>query len=437
MDSALGSTACSLSFLLGLGALLACSEVPPPDARTGGRSAGGDQTSGSGGATALAGRSSAVGGSDDGGAGSGGSGNSGASSGGASNVGPGGTSSGGGGAGGGSAGSAGAAGSGADKIHNVSMEGDGKLTIGPTYAKDPDLEDRGNPPGKSFQFSLSHQGTLFEGTDPTLTKAVTNANWERNINVYVPAKYRDGDEAPILVIQEGQLPNVSRALDNLTLAVDPMKRLPAFIAIAVSNGSQRDGSDGKGSERGLEYDTLSDRYTQFIDTQVLPAVLAHQPLKQAFPKIKFTSDPFGRATMGCSSGGAAALTMGWFGGTFSRIITYSGTFVTQQNETQPEAQLYPKGAWEYHSAGELIANSARKPLRVFIHASENDVGSAEPPDGGRNWVVANERTHDDLAAKGYHHRFVYSLASGHCDGKVFDATLAQTLSWVWRGYPTN
>jgi hypothetical protein len=141
--------------------------------------------------------------------------------------------------------------------------------------------------------------------------------------------------------------------------------------------------------------------------------------------------------MGCSSGGAAALTMGWFGGTFQRIITYSGTFVHQQNDTQPEHDMYPDGAWDYHSELELIMNAPKKPLRVFIHASENDNGADRDEASQHNWVMANERTHEDLAAKGYHYRYVYSLATGHCDGKVFDATVAQTLSWVWRGYPTD
>ena len=41
--------------------------------------------------------------------------------------------------------------------------------------------------------------------------------------------------------------------------------------------------------------------------------------------------------MGCSSGGAAALTMGWFRpDLFRRLITYSGTFVDQQDDDAPE-----------------------------------------------------------------------------------------------------
>lgn len=346
---------------------------------------------------------------------------------------------GGGGSGGtaGAGGSAGGASGSGSTIDDVSSDGDGKVTIGPDYSKDPDLTDLGNPEGQRFEFSLPSQDSIFDGSDATLTKPVTNQDWSRNITVYVPAQYVDGTEAPILVIQEGQIDNVSRALDNLTISDDPAKKLPAFIAIAVANGSGRDGSDGKGSERGLEYDTLSDRYTTFIDTEVLPAVLANAEIKAAYPNLAFTANPDGRATMGCSSGGAAALTMGWFGGTFRRIITYSGTFVAQQNETQPEAELYPLGAWEYHSELELIQNAEKKPLRIFIHASENDLGADAPESDHHNWVMANDRTAEDLEAKGYHYRYVYSLASGHCDWQVFDHTLAETLSWVWRGYPTE
>ena len=79
--------------------------------------------------------------------------------------------------------------------------------------------------------------------------------------------------------------------------------LAAFIVIAVQNG----GNDGKGSERGLEYDTMSDRLARFINDEVLPAVLGNAEIKAVYPNIAFTDNPWGRAAMGCSSGGAAAI----------------------------------------------------------------------------------------------------------------------------------
>src|SRR6185503_4903221 len=96
---------------------------------------------------------------------------------------------------------------------------------------------------------------------------------ERKIYVYVPAAYKDGTAAPVLVIHDGpgQLKLVRNALDNLTISKDSKRKLPAFIAIAVENG----GNDGKNSERGLEYDTMSDRLARFINEEVLPAVLTN------------------------------------------------------------------------------------------------------------------------------------------------------------------
>jgi enterochelin esterase family protein len=317
---------------------------------------------------------------------------------------------------------------------NPGAEGDGIYTIGPEYKTDPDLTDKGNPKGKSFQFTMAlADSKIFRGDDTTLEPDKKAVRKERKIFVYVPAAYKDGTKAPVLVIHDGpgQLNLVRNALDNLTISKDPNRKLPAFIAVAVENG----GNDGKNSERGLEYDTMSDRLARFINDEVFPAVLNNAEIKAAFPNIAFTDNPWGRAVYGCSSGGAAALSMGWFRpDLFRRIIAYSGTFVDQQDDDAPEEAKYPLGAWEYHSGMKLIETSEKKPLRIFTHVSENDNRPNDAEDTHHNWVMAGKRTADALKAKGYNHRFVFSLATKHCDGRVFQQTLADTLVWVWRGY---
>src|SRR5689334_6522039 len=316
---------------------------------------------------------------------------------------------------------------------NPGKEGNGDIVIGPDYQLDPDLMDRGNPKGKYFEFSMRlSDSKIFPGNDTTLDskKAIRQ---ERKIFVYVPAAYKDGTKAPILVTLDGpsRLNLVRNALDNLTISTDASRKLPAFIAIGVENG----GNDGKGSERGLEYDTMSDRFARFINDEVLPAVLNNSQIKAAYPQIAFTANPWGKGVMGCSSGGAAALTMGWFRpDLFRRLITYSGTFVDQQDDDAPEEKQFPLGAWEYHSNMKLIENSEKKPLRIFTHVSENDNRANDPEETYHNWVMANERTAAALKAKGYDYRFVFSKATKHCDAKVFDQTLADTLVWMWRGY---
>jgi enterochelin esterase-like enzyme len=74
-----------------------------------------------------------------------------------------------------------------------------------------------------------------------------------------------------------------------------------MIAISLGNG----GGDAQGSERGLEYDTMSGRYAEFVEKEVLPLV-------EGKCHVRLTSDPEGRATMGGSSGGSCALIMVWY-----------------------------------------------------------------------------------------------------------------------------
>jgi enterochelin esterase-like enzyme len=279
----------------------------------------------------------------------------------------------------------------------------------------------------------STKSMIFDGTDKTLDRS-KQRSLTRQITVYVPAKYVDGTPAPILVIQDGPGPidQIAFALDNMTTATDPARKIPPFIAIGVQNG----GSDSFGSERGLEYDTLSDRYARFIDLEVLPAILANSQIKAAYPHLAFTTDPEGRAAYGCSSGAAAAFTMAWFApDRYRRVLSYSGTLVAQQNSGQPESTLYPLGAWEYHSSKQLIANSPVKPLRIFLNVNENDLGAGDAEGTHHNWVMANQRTTAALAAKGYHRRFVLAKGLGHCDGRAVQSTLADALAWLWRGYP--
>jgi iron(III)-enterobactin esterase len=322
----------------------------------------------------------------------------------------------------------------AEYTENPGTEGNGSHKVGPEYKIDPDLTDKGNPQGNQFEFSMPlADSKIFRGDDATLQPDRKPVRKERRIFVYVPAVYKDGTRAPLLIIHDGpgQLKLVRNALDNLTISKDPKRKLPAFVAIAIENG----GNDGKNSERGLEYDTMSDRLARFVHEEVLPAVVNNKEIKAAYPKLALTENPWGRAVMGCSSGGAAALSMGWFRpDLFRRLIAYSGTFVDQQDDDAAEEAKYPLGAWEYHSSMKLIEKSEKKPLRIFTHVSENDLRAKDPEETYHNWVMAGERTAAALAAKGYNHRYVFSLATRHCEGRVFEHTLADTLVWTWRGY---
>ena len=206
------------------------------------------------------------------------------------------------------------------------------------------------------------------------------------------------------------------ALDNLIA----QHRVPAMIAISIGNGS----GDAQGSQRGLEYDTMSGRYAEFVETEVLPLVE-----KQC--NVKLTKDPDGRATMGCSSGGSCALIMAWYRpDLYHRVLTYSGTYVNQQ---WPHNAETPHGAWEFHE--HLIPNSPAKPLRIWMEVGDRDLLNPNVMrDNMHDWVVANENMAKVLAAKGYHYQFVFARNAGHCDGGVKQQTLPAALEWLWKGY---
>ena len=163
---------------------------------------------------------------------------------------------------------------------------------------------------------------------------VTTSNpapYTRKVSVYVPNDYVPGSVVPFIVGADGPDRMLFTVLDGLI----PEHKLPVMIAISIGNGS----GDAQGSERGLEYDTMSGRYAEFVEHEVLPLV-------EEKAHVKLTHDPDGRATMGGSSGGSCAMIMAWFHPElYHRVLTYSGTYVNQQWPSDPKT---PHGAWEFH-----------------------------------------------------------------------------------------
>jgi enterochelin esterase-like enzyme len=203
------------------------------------------------------------------------------------------------------------------------------------------------------------------------------------------------------------------ALDNLIAE----KRVPVMIAISIGNG----GGDAQGSQRGLEYDTMSGLYAEFVEKEVLPLVEKQY-------NVKLTRDPDGRATMGCSSGGSAAMAMAWYRtDLYRRVLSYSGTFVYQQWPYNPET---PHGAWDFHET--LIPNGPKKPLRIWLEVSDRD--NLNTRDAYHDWVLANQNMAKVLAVKGYSYQFVFAKNAGHCDRGVKAQTLPLALEYVWQGY---
>jgi enterochelin esterase family protein len=312
----------------------------------------------------------------------------------------------------------------------------GNFIIGPTYTPAPEMQ--GDPAvleGTVHTFTMEstdskiypgirrEQGTF--GTpdpkNPAKLDVTTSAAapYTRRVAVYIPRQYVPGTIVPFIVGADGPDPLLFKALDALIA----QKRVPVMAAISISNGS----GDAQGSQRGLEYDTMSGRYAQFVETEVLPLIEKQY-------NVKLTRDPRARATTGCSSGAAAAMSMAWYrNDLYQRVLSYSGTFVNQQWPYNPEA---PSGAWEYHRT--LIPNSPVKPIRIWMHVGDRDLFNPNVMrDDMHDWVVANERMAKVLADKGYKYQFVFARDSGHCDRNVKQQTLPNALEFVWKDFPVD
>jgi enterochelin esterase family protein len=333
-------------------------------------------------------------------------------------------------------------------ITDPGTAGDGDFTIGPSYVPDPLSKATGAPVGHKIEFQmLSSQSTIYPGV---------KGPYSRNVWVYVPQQYVPGKAAPFIVVQDGSyacwwgdnVPHMSAAtapnlagtanLPNILDTLISAKMLPKIVVLFVDNG----GGDAQGSERGLEYDTISGLFAQFVETEVIPRAIA-EVQKQLGIALTLTQDPEGRATLGGSSGGAASFSMAWWHPEyFHKVITYSATLIDQAS---PENPLYPHGCACYHDVdpadaggppnGLVMQATPNEPIRMWLESAQNDnqVG------GGlfHDFRLASQRMAQSFKAKGYHYHYDYALAAGHLDGNVVAQTLPSALLWLWRGFPTD
>jgi len=316
---------------------------------------------------------------------------------------------------------------------NPPLDAYDNFVIGPKYVPAPERKKvEGVPEGKVAQFVIDSKETklfnpgiarkVFGKVDPnnpkTLIVETHTIDYKRTVGVYIPAEYKEGTEVPFMVVHDGPgaAGGYKTFLDNLIA----QKRIPPIVLISLANG----GGDAQGHERGKEYDNMNGDYAEYIETEVLPRVEKNY-------KVKLTKDPDGRAAMGSSSGGSAALIMAWFRtDLYHRVLTTSGTFV---NQAWPFDPKFPDGAWGFHET--LIPKSEKKPIRLFISVGDKDLLNPNVMrDDMHDWVEANHRMAKVLKDKGYEYQYLFCLGSGHGIGNAQSQFLPHAFEWVWKGY---
>src|SRR6266850_1464634 len=160
-------------------------------------------------------------------------------------------------------------------------DADGNFVVGPTHDAAPEMTVReGVPQGTVYTFTMSsadsrtypgiarETGTFgtVDPTDPAKLVVTTShpAPYTRRLAVYAPQQYVPGTAAPFIVGADGP----DQALFTVLNTLIAQRRVPVMIAISISNGS----GDAQGSQRGLEYDTMSGLYAEFVEKEVLPLV---------------------------------------------------------------------------------------------------------------------------------------------------------------------
>lgn len=267
--------------------------------------------------------------------------------------------------------------------------GGGQLEV---YDVDADsLEQPGVPRG-TVTAQPPWTSTLYAGT--------TRDWW-----VYVPAQYRPGTPAAVMVFQDGASFRtwVPTVFDNLIARGE----MPVTVGIFIQPGVFADGK----ANRSVEYDTLSDRYVRFLLEEMLPEVDKTVALRR---------DAAGRAIVGASSGGICAFTAAWERpAEFGKVVSWIGSFTNIAS-----GPSLRDGGHNYQA---LLRKTPKKPIRIFLQDGANDLDNVHG-----NWPLANLTLASSLAYAGYDYRFEYGKGfHSHRHGR---AIFPDTLRWLWHDW---
>ncbi len=259
----------------------------------------------------------------------------------------------------------------------------------PEMANTPDL-----PKGRLERFSWD-QSRIYPKT-------------RRNVTVYIPQSYTQGEEACLMVWQDG-----SRHVDpHGTLRVSTVfdhlihrQQMPITIGVFVDPGRKEQQKESeKPANRSLEYDSLGDNYVRFLLEEILPET-------ERRLGVRFKKAPEARAIAGGSSGGICAFTAAWERpDQFGKVLSWVGSFVDIRG-----GNSYPY----------LLRMTEKKHLRIYLLAGSHDLDNSFG-----HWPLANRMMESSLKFMGYDHRVDWTPCFHGSKGMA--PALPDALRWLWR-----
>ena len=251
--------------------------------------------------------------------------------------------------------------------------------------------------------------------------------------IYVPAQYDAKAPAALMVFQDGGS-YLDRKGDKLVLnVIDNLiaqRKIPVMICVFINPGdisgspdtptykfvksySEKWKRDMKDSMRSTLYDTVSDRYPNFLRDEVLAEVAA---------KYNIRKDAYSRAITGLSSGGICSFNAAWqMPEQFSRVISWIGSFAAIQWKEDPSN---PDGGQDYP---EKVLREPKRNIRVWLQDGSGDL---EIRYG--SWALDNIRMANALKMTNYD--FHFSFGNGAHNAAHGAAEFPEEMIWLWRGY---
>jgi len=249
-------------------------------------------------------------------------------------------------------------------------------------------------------------------------------NTTRNYWVYVPAQYDAKQPASLMIFQDGQAfvstngeYRIPYVFDNLIYR----REMPVTLAVFINPGhlpdqpeSSRTNWGDSINNRATEYNELNDHYANLIVNELMPA------LEKDY---NISKNPDDRALAGASSGAICAFTVAWQRpDQFHKVISTIGSFTDIRG-----GHVYP----------DLIRQSERKPIRIFLQDGVNDLRGRGRNNGDynpkRDWHAQNIKMVAALTEKGYDVNYCWGI--GTHSGRQGGAIMPDMLRWLWRDYP--
>lgn len=273
----------------------------------------------------------------------------------------------------------------------------GASTIGAeeAYPVHPDSQRREGVPEGSVRRAVWKSTTVYPGTI-------------REYYIYVPDQYKAGEPAALMVFQDGHTYVSETGTFRAPIVFDNLihqGEMPVTIGLFINpghRGSELPENPWRGSNRSVEYDTLSDDYARFLELEMIPF------LKTVY---SISDDPEKRAICGISSGGICAWTVAWERpDLFRKVMSHIGSFTNIRG-----GHVYPA----------LIRKTDPKPIRGFFQEGTNDLDNEHG-----NWPLSNRQMEAALKFANYDYKYVWG--EGEHNGKHGGAIFPDSLRWLWR-----